>query len=67
MRVGIEGVGHRNNTSLYDLEDSCEEFITEVKRALYKLEHEDGDLKVKVVCNLDIKLEKPVEAIKEND
>jgi len=61
MRIYIEGVGRHNNGPLFDLEHGCEEFIAEVKRGLYRLEHEKGDSRLKISLDVLVKYEKPVE------
>ena len=61
MRVWIEGVGHLNNGPLYDLEDAKGDFLTAVKRALFRLEHEEGDARVKVCLDINVEYETPKE------
>jgi hypothetical protein len=61
MKVHIEGVGHRSNTSLYELEGATEEFLTEVRRSLFKLEHEEGDGRLKISFDINVEYEKPME------
>ena len=60
MRTYIDGVGHRNGNPIYDLEDACEEFLASVKRALHRVEKEDGDLTLEIVCDLQVNIKKPL-------
>jgi len=61
VRVHIEGVGRKNNGPVFELEDTCAEFIKAVKKGLYRLEHEEGDARCKISIDVLVEYEKPVE------
>lgn len=66
MRVKIEGVGVRSNSPLFDIEEVTEEFLTTVRRGLFKLGHEEGDARLKISLDVNVEYEKPVEVKNEN-
>jgi hypothetical protein len=64
MRVHIEGVGIRSNNPIYDLEEVTEEFLSTVRRGLFRLEHEEGDARLNISLDINVEYEKPVETKK---
>jgi hypothetical protein len=64
MRVHIEGVGLRSNDPIYDLEEVTEEFLSTVRRGLFRLKNEEGDARLKISLDVNVEYEKHVEVKK---
>jgi hypothetical protein len=64
MKVHIDGVGIRSNDPLFDIEETTEEFLSTVRRGLFRLKHEEGDARLKISLDVNVEYEKPVEVQK---